>query len=130
VIGLGDNFYSNAEDNGSNRYAGVKSVKDKRFKEIWENTFLKGTLNKTPWYHVLGFVLWYLMHRNHDWMGNARAQVEYSKTNKLWNLPSFMYDFKIKLGSFGRASFYFIDTSLFEYGYSGENFSMRSNFVR
>lgn len=72
-------------------------------------------MSDIPWYNVLG---------NHDWKGkDVKAQIEYSKVNELWNIPSFNYDFTIDLGPFGKASFYFIDTSLLVYGYNGERSS-------
>lgn len=57
-------------------------VKDKRFKETFENVFKSDYLENTPWFALLG---------NHDHYGNATAQVDYMEHSKRWIMPSLNY---------------------------------------
>ena len=59
VMLLGDNFYK----------AGVKSVDDPLWKQRFEDVYT-GPEFAIPFHAILG---------NHDWGGNARAQIEYSR---------------------------------------------------
>jgi acid phosphatase len=95
VVGLGDNFYS----------AGVDSIRDQKWKSVWEDVS-KGKVGTMPWYVVMG---------NHDWYGNFRAQIEYSKVN---SMPDYFYDLEFVFGN-TKAAILFIDTDLLFYGYKG-----------
>ncbi len=82
-ITLGDNFYTR----------GVKSVKDKKWNEIWERIYSPLGI---PFYAALG---------NHDYSGNVQAQVDYTKSSKTWRMPSRYYTFRA-----GSAQFFVLDT--------------------
>jgi hypothetical protein len=71
IILLGDNFYDN----------GIESEFDKRWKLEYEDLFPNSKI-----YSTLG---------NHCYLGNIQAQINYSKINKNWILPSRYYDEKI-----------------------------------
>eukprot|EP01038_Epipyxis_sp_PR26KG_P010456 gene10456-14044_t len=78
ILALGDNFYPN----------GVQSVSDSLFKRFWIDVFLKYDSLRVPWRVVLG---------NHDYEGNAQAQIDYtnheSNPDKIWYCPSNNYEF-------------------------------------
>ncbi|CAK8690296.1 unnamed protein product [Clavelina lepadiformis] len=64
ILALGDNFY----------FLGVKDERDERFKKTFEDVYTAAGLF-TPWYPTMG---------NHDWHGNAHAQLDYSHVSKRW----------------------------------------------
>lgn len=66
AIGVGDNIYSN----------GVDDVDDDDFDEKFERPMSR--LDRLPIWMVLG---------NHDWMGNAQAQIDYTLHSRLWLMP-------------------------------------------
>ncbi len=66
---LGDNFYE----------FGVSSTEDPLWKSRYQDIY-KGL--EIPFYAALG---------NHDWHGNAQAQVDYSKKDTRWKMPAFFY---------------------------------------
>jgi predicted phosphohydrolase len=68
VISTGDNFYQ----------TGVESTEDSHWKESFENIYNANTLQK-KWYVVLG---------NHDYQGNYKAQIDYTKKSNRWYMPS------------------------------------------
>ncbi|SME97858.1 metallophosphoesterase [Pseudobacteriovorax antillogorgiicola] len=76
VLLLGDNIYMD----------GVASVSDPKWKSIIENFFDRPCLSKIPRYPVLG---------NHDYKGNADAQIEYSRQNSQWYFPNRFYSIKL-----------------------------------
>jgi acid phosphatase len=98
VTALGDNFYS----------AGVNSINDPKWKTVWEDVY-KGKVGTMPWYVVMG---------NHDWYGNHRAQIEYSRVNSRWIMPDYFYDREFVFGN-TKAAILFLDTDLLFYGYKG-----------
>lgn len=72
---LGDNFY----------WAGVKSVRDDKFSELFEEAYGSTCLLGMPYYAVLG---------NHDYKSVPFAQVEYSRKglgSGRWNMPDTTY---------------------------------------
>ncbi|PAA65979.1 hypothetical protein BOX15_Mlig019221g1 [Macrostomum lignano] len=93
VFALGDNFYS----------FGVKNVEDDRFRTTFEAVFNGSRLRPTPWYLVAG---------NHDWLGNASAQILYSKRSSRWNFPDYFHTKVIQLDGIGCAAFILVDTVL------------------
>ncbi len=98
IVSTGDNFYD----------VGVKDVNDSHWQESFEKVYRGSNLIQKPWHISIG---------NHDYYGNADAEIEYGKTNKRWILPS-RYWSRIETGEDGsRTRFIFIDTSPFEKSY-------------
>ena len=64
VISTGDNFYT----------TGVASVEDPKWLRSYEEIYTARSLWE-PWYVVLG---------NHDWQGDAFAQIAYSRRSSRW----------------------------------------------
>jgi hypothetical protein len=102
ILSLGDNFYPN----------GVASVHDYQFVRSFEKVYNAHSL-MVDWYVVLG---------NHDYRGNAEAQIEYSNISRRWRMPARYYSFERELDddSGEKALFVFIDTSPFEKKYYNE----------
>ena len=91
VISVGDNFY---ED-------GVTSVDDPAWQKSFEAIYDAPSL-QVPWWVVLG---------NHDYHGNAQAQLDYSAKSKRWRLPARWYSHKETAPDGSTAEFFFTDTS-------------------
>lgn len=72
IISTGDNFYT----------FGVKSTKDKLWQKSYEDIYNGDAIKSVDWYPVLG---------NHDHYGNEEAEIEYSKINPHWKMPSAYY---------------------------------------
>ncbi|GLE11578.1 hypothetical protein PINS_up024075 [Pythium insidiosum] len=72
ILAVGDNFYAK----------GVKSTTDALWKSTWYDRWQIGSNLTLPWIAILG---------NHDWYGNALAEVEFSKSQeagaKYWIMP-------------------------------------------
>uniref|UniRef100_H2ZDE1 Tartrate-resistant acid phosphatase type 5 n=1 Tax=Ciona savignyi TaxID=51511 RepID=H2ZDE1_CIOSA len=81
VLALGDNFY----------FLGVTDTGDERFNKTFEHVYTSPYLN-IPWYPTMG---------NHDWHGNAHAQLDYSHVSKRWTYPWYYYtlDYTLSLSS-------------------------------
>lgn len=75
VISVGDNFYPD----------GIQSPVDTQIKESWSDIYNP----ERPWYVALG---------NHDYHGNATAQIEIR--HPYWNMPANQYEFTICNHSF------------------------------
>lgn len=91
IIGLGDNIYPD----------GVKSVNSKLFLTNFEKPY--SVLPKNiQFYHCLG---------NHDYKGNVKAQIEYSKRSLKWNLPGTYYVLHKKINSIN-VDFFAINTNV------------------
>ncbi|KAK8958343.1 Purple acid phosphatase 17 [Platanthera guangdongensis] len=89
VVSVGDNFYD----------TGLRDVDDKSFQESFTKIYTANSLQK-QWYNVLG---------NHDYRGNAVAQLEpiLRKIDSRWLcLRSFMVDAEL-------ADLFFLDTTPF-----------------
>lgn len=86
IISTGDNFY----------FLGVRDTKDKLWKKSFENVYNGDVLKDITWYPVLG---------NHDHYGNENAEVEYTKVNPRWQMPSEYF-----AKQFGDATFVFTNT--------------------
>ena len=96
ILLLGDNFYN----------AGVTSVEDPNWKLQFEEPFSAERFD-CPIYACLG---------NHDYFGNIAAQIEYSKINKRWNMPSPYYSFQRQITKNAVAEFFVLDTTPIEEG--------------
>ncbi|KAJ3251823.1 Tartrate-resistant acid phosphatase type 5 [Chytriomyces hyalinus] len=114
VISLGDNFYQG----GNYSYEGVQSVQDEKFGTLWGNVFNGKTLQKLPWWQILG---------NHDWYLKNSHLFEMSFQNDKWDLPDLFYTKRIEAAPGVFASFIFIETDLLNYGYKGKK-DMAWNF--
>lgn len=91
IISTGDNIYPN----------GVASTQDPLWQLSFEQVFYQYPLHRT-WFAVLG---------NHDYVGNAQAQVDYSKVSQRWKMPARYYSFKRKIAGGKEALFVFLDTN-------------------
>ncbi len=93
IINVGDNFYP----------SGVASVDDPLWLSSFENIYTDHALF-CSWYSVLG---------NHDYRGNAQAQVDYTQKSRRWYMPQRYYTIKKKLTATDSVEFVFIDTPPF-----------------
>lgn len=91
VLLLGDNFY---ED-------GVESVNDQQFQTKFEDMYNQPSL-QVPFYAVLG---------NHDYRGNAEAQVQYTGVSKRWKMPARYYTFTQPIDDSTDVQFFALDTN-------------------
>jgi hypothetical protein len=66
---LGDNYYP----------GGVDDVDDPLWREYFEEVYDTPHLGRLHWHALLG---------NHDYGGNAQAQIEYSRKNPRWHMPA------------------------------------------
>ncbi|GAB3820968.1 metallophosphoesterase [Pontibacter rugosus] len=96
IISTGDNIYPH----------GVASVQDPLWQLSFENVFYQYPLHR-DWYAVLG---------NHDYSGNAQAQIDYTYTSQRWNMPARYYSFKRSIGKGAEALFVFLDTNTLDKG--------------
>lgn len=85
-IVLGDNFYE----------TGVESIEDKKWKEVYKDVYK----NNNPWFSILG---------NHDYYGNASAEILYTGKDNRWIMPSNNYVMIYK-----NIKFIMIDTQLLD----------------
>lgn len=69
IVSMGDNFYP----------SGVEKLNDPRFNSTWKEVYNLSGINDLNWYLVLG---------NHDHIDCPMCQVEFSKKETRWNLPS------------------------------------------
>ncbi len=91
VMSEGDNFYC----------CGVASVDDPQWMSSFENVYANQSL-QIDWYAVLG---------NHDYLGNAQAEVDYTKKSRRWNMPSRYYTVRKPIGKKDTTLFVFLDTN-------------------
>lgn len=94
IIAPGDNIYPH----------GVASVHDPLWNLSFENVFYQYPLHR-DWYAVLG---------NHDYAGNAQAQIDYTHISQRWNMPARYYSFKRRVGKDAEVLFVFLDTNVFD----------------
>ncbi len=100
IITTGDNFYP----------AGVNSMYDVHWQESFEKVYNKAG-HQVPWYPTLG---------NHDYAGNADAEVQYSAISKRWTMPARYYSVRKKVDSTHSVLLVFTDTSPLV-GYSSQD---------
>lgn len=91
VISVGDNFY---ED-------GVKSANDPQWQTSFEKVYTAPSL-QVPWWVALG---------NHDYHGNVQAQIDYSKTDRRWNMPARYFTHTETVDANTKVDFFFLDTT-------------------
>jgi hypothetical protein len=80
---VGDNFYPR----------GVRSTSDPIWREVWEKEYAPLGI---PFFATLG---------NHDYAGNAQAQIDYERLSKSWRMPARYYTFAA-----GPVRFFALDT--------------------
>ena len=97
VMSVGDNFYGY-----------LQSADDPQWANYFENVYTD-TL-KREWYTILG---------NHDYYGNAQAQLDYARTHPGWKLPARDYTFSKRLTLLHRVQFFCIDTNPFAPEFAG-----------
>jgi acid phosphatase len=93
IITAGDNYHQN----------GISSDRDPRWKSEYEDIYSSLSL-MIPWYASLG---------NHDYVGSAQAEIDYSKLSKRWNMPERYYAHTEKINDTTDVLFVHIDTSPF-----------------
>jgi len=98
TLAIGDNFYKGITIGGTQH--GVTGTDDPKWKTVFENQFPQPFFHK-PWYVLAG---------NHDYDGNEKAQVEYTKLSKRWNFPSLYYEFVKKSKTGGSVQFFMTDS--------------------
>ncbi len=91
VVSVGDNFYKN----------GVTGVHDPAWRTSFEDVYIAPSL-QVPWYVALG---------NHDYRGNAQAQIDYSRTSSRWRMPARWYRFAERAPDGARLEIFVLDTS-------------------
>lgn len=91
IISTGDNFYPN----------GIASINDPLWQSAYEDIY-HGPHTFEPWYVVLG---------NHDYLGNAQAQLDYSNKSQRWNLPARYYSKTFTLKDGEQVLMVFLDTN-------------------
>lgn len=93
VVSTGDNFYPE----------GVASVNDPAWQDSFENVYTGHAIHES-WYVALG---------NHDYEGNAQAQVDYTAKSRRWRMPARYFSVK-KAGDDGTTvELFFLDTNPF-----------------
>lgn len=100
VITAGDNFYP----------YGVESPADPQWEQKFEAVYAGPEL-AIPFFAALG---------NHDHLGNVRAQVEYTDTQRRWRMPARYYHFERELGAGQVVQFIVLDTQALERGDSAQ----------
>lgn len=93
VISTGDNFYPD----------GVRDVKDRAFRQSFEDVYTGRSL-LVNWYVVLG---------NHDYRGNAQAEVDYSAKSLRWRMPARYFATRHEIDDTTSVEFFFLDTNPF-----------------
>ena len=97
IISVGDNFYDD----------GVTGVDDPRWKTSFEDVYSAPSL-QVPWWVALG---------NHDYRGDAQAQLDYARTSARWRMPARYYSVKEATPDGASVEIFFLDTSPFISGY-------------
>ena len=91
IVSVGDNFY---ED-------GVTGVDDPVWLSSYENVYKAPSL-QVPWYVALG---------NHDYHGNAQAQIDYTRKSHRWRMPSRWFSFSQRTPDGVKVDIFVLDTS-------------------
>ena len=104
VVLLGDNFYP----------SGVASVDDIQWKEKFEDIYGHGCLGKLNFYATLG---------NHDYKGNALAEIDYSNHSTQWKLPGRFYGIRLN----DLVEFVFFDSTFLDFCFDDKSCSL--NFL-
>ncbi|MBL0333515.1 MAG: metallophosphoesterase [Chlorobiota bacterium] len=92
IISTGDNFYP----------TGVTGIEDEQWTRKFTDIYKKNGLNQV-FYPALG---------NHDYYGNERAEIEYSKINPQWYLPNYYYSKLFNSNDGSNVELFVIDSDL------------------
>eukprot|EP00752_Nemacystus_decipiens_P008688 g7755.t1 len=97
VVGLGDNFYD----------VGVETAEDPAWDDQFESVYSAPALRDVPWLMCLG---------NHDYIGNAEAQMDrtLANPNGRWQMPSRAYSRKFFRGA-ANVEVFSVDTNAISY---------------
>ena len=90
IVSCGDNF----------QVSGVASTSDPLWSDSFENVY-KGISLQVDWFPVLG---------NHDYKGNTKAEIEYSKISRRWRMTDHYYSITRKINDSVSARLIFLDT--------------------
>ncbi len=93
TVSVGDNFYPN----------GVQSTQDYQWISSFETIYTHHLLHE-PWYVALG---------NHDYEGNAQAQIDYTNVSRRWEMPSPYFEKLIEIDDNQFLQLLVIDTNPF-----------------
>ena len=93
TVSVGDNFYPN----------GVQSTQDYQWISSFETIYTHHLLHE-PWYVALG---------NHDYEGNAQAQIDYTNVSRRWEMPSPYFEKLIEIDDNKFLQLLVIDTNPF-----------------
>ncbi|UYW01049.1 metallophosphoesterase [Flavobacterium agricola] len=93
VVSVGDNFYPN----------GVQSTQDYQWISSFESIYTHHALHE-PWYVALG---------NHDYAGNAQAQLDYSQISRRWEMPARYFEKLIEIDNGKFLQLLVLDTNPF-----------------
>lgn len=93
TISVGDNFYPN----------GVQSTQDYQWISSFESIYTHHLLHE-PWFVALG---------NHDYEGNAQAQIDYSNISRRWQMPHRYFERLIEIDKGKYLQLLVIDTNPF-----------------
>ncbi len=97
VVTLGDNYHGK----------GIASATDPRWKTEYEDIYSDSSL-QVPWYPTLG---------NHDYCGNAQAELEYSQYSERWKFHHRYYAQRKKIDDSTKILIIHLDTSPFVKAY-------------
>lgn len=100
VLATGDNFYPE----------GVASVDDPAWKASFEDVYTGHAIHEN-WYVALG---------NHDYQGNAQAQIDYSRRSRRWQMPARYFSVKKTADDGATLEIFILDTNPFIKEYRDE----------
>jgi hypothetical protein len=97
TVALGDNFYKNGQPTH-----GVTSVDDPKWQTVFEQQFPQPFFQKR----------WYVIAGNHDYDGNEKAQLAYTKKSNRWYFPSLYYHFAKRVQKGVSMEFFMLDSQV------------------
>lgn len=95
VLTVGDNFYPR----------GIRNILDPQWKTTFGDVYTGGFWDSVTFRPTFG---------NHDHLGNAYAQIEYSRLDPRWAMPDSFYAFSESIPGGGEALFIALDTDVLD----------------
>ncbi len=95
AILLGDNFYPRGI---------ITDISDPQFRDVFEEIVSK-EFPGIDFHAILG---------NHDWLGNAEAELQYSSVSPRWKMPYYYYSRKFQAADGTSACIWFLDTEIID----------------